>query len=397
MSVIQDEMKRRNNKDESIYQLVGVEIRNRRISMSKTLSSLANETCSLSYVCKIEKNAIVPNKTYLKEICEKVEISPEKLESIMDLKTILFKTIDAFYYSDNEKIAAIKSEILSLENYRAMIIMFIIHIYEKNYNVAARIVRNIERLIKEISDFDLITYVTFIGILNYYREKFFEASDDIKSAIDSNLGNETLKLLQQEYLFKIAYATNSQNTYEYYRKLCYTSYDLGNLAKYQEINYLYGIYCLRNNNYKNFTQTYNSISDVKYKKNLEILENIVLKHENRIEEIEKASFEYMLLYFKKTDENKFIDLVMHSSEMENLSPTEMVYIKYLESSIVGGEIEFSFLNDVALPSAIDKMNGFLIGKYFIKWRKFIYDQCKYKKSFDTMTQIISAYEMISKI
>ena len=69
------EIRKRQNKEEDTYAVIGVELRNRRIALSRTLNGVAFKTCSVSYLSKIENNKIHPNKAYVREICNKLDLS----------------------------------------------------------------------------------------------------------------------------------------------------------------------------------------------------------------------------------------------------------------------------------------------------------------------------------
>ena len=78
------------------YEIVGVEIRNRRIKLMLTLDSLADGICSLSYLCKIETNKIDPNETILRELCHRLELSNEQVDKLLNLRDVLKECIEAF-------------------------------------------------------------------------------------------------------------------------------------------------------------------------------------------------------------------------------------------------------------------------------------------------------------
>ena len=67
-TLIQQELEKRSQRDDDVYNLIGAEIKRRRVSQSQTLSSIAGDVCSVSYLCKVEKNQLKQNRHMLKEI-----------------------------------------------------------------------------------------------------------------------------------------------------------------------------------------------------------------------------------------------------------------------------------------------------------------------------------------
>lgn len=54
-STIQLELERRQSINDDAYELIGAELKRRRVGQSQTLSSVAGDVCSVSYLCKVEK------------------------------------------------------------------------------------------------------------------------------------------------------------------------------------------------------------------------------------------------------------------------------------------------------------------------------------------------------
>ena len=70
-----EELNRRGKTDDNAYSLIGTELKRVRMSQSQTLSSVAGDLCSVSYLCKVEKAQLKPNRYMLNEICKKLNVS----------------------------------------------------------------------------------------------------------------------------------------------------------------------------------------------------------------------------------------------------------------------------------------------------------------------------------
>ncbi len=92
-----DEIKRRGKVDENAYSMIGTELKRVRTSQSQTLSSIAGDLCSVSYLCKIEKAQLKPNRYMLNEICKKLHLESPKLDLLFELKNLLLKLVKYYY------------------------------------------------------------------------------------------------------------------------------------------------------------------------------------------------------------------------------------------------------------------------------------------------------------
>ncbi|UKI49932.1 MAG: hypothetical protein L6U99_00200 [Clostridium sp.] len=66
--------------------------------MSLTLAALAEDTCSTSYLCKIEKAKIVANNRCLEEICKRVGMDKTEYNDLINLKNALKLVCDYYFF-----------------------------------------------------------------------------------------------------------------------------------------------------------------------------------------------------------------------------------------------------------------------------------------------------------
>ena len=65
MKLFEELKKKLEQKDNSVG-IIGSEIKAKRLKLSRTLESVSEELCSVSYLCKIERSSINPNPKYVK-------------------------------------------------------------------------------------------------------------------------------------------------------------------------------------------------------------------------------------------------------------------------------------------------------------------------------------------
>ena len=127
MKILSEIIKRKNSKND-VNAVVGVEIKNRRIALQRTLLSVSYKICSISYLCKLENNRILGNTLYVREICDRVDLTKDKIDVLLNLKKILVGVVEAFIAGDIDylKKAVIDGE--GLNNYRYQIIQMVYYI-----------------------------------------------------------------------------------------------------------------------------------------------------------------------------------------------------------------------------------------------------------------------------
>ena len=65
----------KDTKDEKDYSIYTQIIKNERIKRNQTLESMAKGICSISYLSKMENNAIKPSEEYVKALLERVDVA----------------------------------------------------------------------------------------------------------------------------------------------------------------------------------------------------------------------------------------------------------------------------------------------------------------------------------
>ena len=160
---LKEEITKRFKEDNLNYAAIGAEIKRHRLAMSKTLSSIADENCSVSYLCKIERNQVKPSLKYLNEICKKVNISKSNINYLLNSKEMLLEAIKMFYFKDLTNKEIYEEKIQGLDNYRTEIIRLIFSLISNDLITASKIINKIWRLISSLADFDLMVFAGFLN------------------------------------------------------------------------------------------------------------------------------------------------------------------------------------------------------------------------------------------
>ncbi len=250
---------------EDTYFIVGAEIRSRRYRLEMTLEALADGVCSLSYLCKIENSKIQPNREFLKELCERLELSSEQVDTLLSLRDALIKCVNGFLNNKGNSIDYYFEKGKDFDNYRYSIIKFIYYIFHHDMIGANKEYLDLIQIAQTMREFDFIIFSLFSAILHYYNFRFNEAiqilEDLDKFDLDSNL--ETLRSI---YLFKASFGANKQDTIVHYSNTKVMLIDRGSYELLDEMRYILCIYYVKNDNYYLLSKEIDSIRNDKYPK-----------------------------------------------------------------------------------------------------------------------------------
>ena len=244
-TIIQQEIERRKHKDDDVYNLIGAEIKRRRISQSQTLSSVAGDVCSVSYLCKIEKNQLKPNRHMLKEICKKLNMDSPKMNLLFQMRDLVINSVIAYNNENYEDIAKSYLRCKSFDNYKSQLLELIYYISKKKIKEANDVSYNLLKLLNVMGDVELNIFIIFYSILQYYQENYEEAIDNLLCALKAEKNSEIMLLIYKN-LFACYYKLNNALTVKYGEliiSILLPKIDIFNVNKYR---YYLGLYYLKN-------------------------------------------------------------------------------------------------------------------------------------------------------
>ena len=271
MNLIDKEIFNRIKKHNEQHNVVGAEIRQQRLEQSKTLDATVSEICSLSYLCKIERNAIRPNQKIIRDVCARLNLNDEKVETLHNLRSLVYNSAIAYLNHDKSEMEKIVNKTKGFQNYRSQIIDLIKSVWDRNFEKAIFLDNKILKLISTMNNNDLMVFFIFHAILAYYRQSFIEACDLFNSIISNIKLQSELLILVNIYLLKSELKINNHNINYTYMCIRDLLVNYGYYDKLDEVNYYMCLYFLQNKIYKRYSMLYRSIQNKVYKNTLLII------------------------------------------------------------------------------------------------------------------------------
>ncbi len=368
-------LSRKKYKDDT-GKIVGVEIRHRRLTLCKTLASLADKICSVSYVSKIENNLASVNNYYLHELCNRVELDEQQINALMNLKTIIIRSITAYVNNDVDTITIMYQEGKGLSNYRYRIVEFIYYLFCKDLYNANESYVAITKLITSMGDFDLYVFSLFSSVLYFYNQLYLDSFETAKILVGIDVSDD-FKLLCHRCLFLSLYKMNRHDTtpaYYMYKE------ELIKNAKYDmldEINYYYALYLLKNSSNFEYDIVIRQIRDFKYLNSIRLYYDF-LHNSFDISEYEDVEltkfFKLLLLVYKNPNEAKEIVSTINEFDYEYDLNVQLINYLLLETN----KEKLDYITNVILPQAQRSNDEFNIDYFLYELSTIAIKDFKYK-------------------
>lgn len=350
-------------KEDDSYAVIGIELKNRRVTLSRTLGAIAYKICSVSYLSKIENNKIIPNNIFVREICSKLDLSSDKIEILLNLKEILQDCVRLFLSEDFDKIKKQCDDGAGLNNYRYKLISFIYHISILDLYKANEIYNSIIPLVSSMPMIDLVVLGVFSGILHYHNHEFNEAIEELLSLRDMESFKE-LKIIRDIYIFYCYCAQNRYDTLNEYNNLVDILLKNGQYEKLDYIHYIMGINYVYNKCDKALSNVLIQIRSIKYKMTLTFLKKFFNKEFIKVNDFSNKNLSKFAYYLKQIIVNKEdvfkeiekLDILIYSIDSNNL------LLKYL---LIDNPTEkLNYIDDIIIPKLIKSKELFWT-EYFI--------------------------------
>jgi len=345
--------------------IIGTEIRLSRKKLSLTLKAVADETCSVSYVSKVETNSIDPNVQYLEEICDKVNIDKKKFKELKNSIKTINDVIDAMYDNNLDKIKEIYENCKSFENYRHLILHLYYYFTTGDYYKFNKVYKQILPLISTLSEVDLLMYVFIVGYYAYEKGDTLDAVKIFEELDEFNINNKKLLILIYAKYLECLVRLNSNHFHTIKEKLL----DLA--GRVSNTKYLSLAFKLENefNNRNLFIDSF-----------FEIYQDMSNTDSNMYKLLKKEAKEgtfYEVVFAHYTDINKFNLLADTYASKNILEEYTIDYLKLKENDIVES---INYALDVCLPEAYHR-GDLLFITYFKNEVEYYYSsQSKYKRA-----------------
>ncbi|MDE7214037.1 MAG: hypothetical protein K2N42_05610 [Anaeroplasmataceae bacterium] len=268
-NVFVEEIKRREQEDENTYSMIGTELKRARTSQSQTLSSVAGNLCSVSYLCKVENAQLKPNRYMLGEICKKLNVDSPKLNLLFELKTMIMKVVSYYYHHKLKEIESVYDSCKVFDNYRSKLIMFIYYISAYKFAEANEISKELFKITNVMHEDELSVFMVFYSILKYYEESYLETIDNLKNL--SNLYNldDTLGKVASLVCLECYIKLNSPMALLHGHKLLNLFLKTSEFENAEYVRYLQIFYMIQNDMMDSAYKEFKYIRTEDYRKTLE--------------------------------------------------------------------------------------------------------------------------------
>lgn len=332
-NVVTNEIKNRlyyENIKKARYEIVGVEIKSRRVRLGITLDALSQSICSVSYLCKIERNRIEPNVAFLREICERLDLTEDKADILLNLKEVLNNCVSAFLRRDVETIKKAVDAGEGFDNYRYALINFIYCLATKDLYTSNRIYNDLLPIIGSMIESDFLVFSVFSAIMHYHNFHFKEAIEIINGLENFKL-TDSLKALGDLYCLYSAAAMSSADTGYLFEKVKISLAENGLPNILDEARYITLLYYLRAKCTTPIARETKAFVDTKYKNSINLIKAF---NNGNVAEIIKYKDEPLteyanLLYTYVKDKAEFDKMVSVLDRDYYNGMIDTVYIDYL--------------------------------------------------------------------
>jgi transcriptional regulator with XRE-family HTH domain len=208
--------KRPNNKNYIYAQI----IRNERIRRKFTLQEIARGICSVSYLCKFEKNVIVVDKEYIKAIFERVNLDYTKV-GLNIIEDGVFYVIKAYLYDRFDEIRKyfemIDDSLFNVQNYLIKGFYYLVNKMDDEFKEVIKTIDNIKETL-QMEDLGPFMFL----VIQYYinQNQFVEAEKYLHHLNRLTFDEKEINWLIYEQQFIVGYNTNNYPmAFKYYNKL----------------------------------------------------------------------------------------------------------------------------------------------------------------------------------
>lgn len=381
-NIIQQALKQKDRKDNDIYEMIGAELKRKRTTQSKTLSYVAGDVCSVSYLCKVEKNQLKPNQWMLKEICKKLNIESPKMNILFELNELLDSCVRAFATNNMAVIEEIFHKCQTFDNYKSLLIQLIYHIKKYQFYEAQKIAQNLMKITKEMREKELTVFVAFFAILNFYEENYTEAIDNLLSL--TAVGKDpSISMLMNYYLFLSYFKLNHPFTLKYGQILIETLFQSSLMKEIQWVRYYIGLYQAKNGFLTEAEEELRHLKNTEYYDSLKLildLENHQLPKQNNNMNL-RPFMKLVWIHLSKPDQ--YFDFLHQLSDHDEYSAD---YNRNLISywALSTDEERFQEIVDVYIPNVMRTKNGY--DRMF-----FLKELCRFSFQFGKYKAFAKAY------
>lgn len=245
-NIFVEEFARRGKTDDNAYSMLGTELKRVRTSQSQTLSSVAGDLCSVSYLCKIEKAQLKPNRYMLNEICKKLNLSEPQVRLLFELHGLLHKMVEYYYLEDSRGLEEVYKQCSVFDNYRTKLISLIYCISVFKLTEANTISKELFKITNVMRNDELSIFMVFYSILKYYEEEYQETLDNLRGINSLGESNLILYKIAKVCCLECYMKLNSPMALILCQELIDAFLKTSEFEKADYVRYLQGLYLVKN-------------------------------------------------------------------------------------------------------------------------------------------------------
>lgn len=377
--IVKTELLKRIQDNDTLFAVIGPELRLRRKLLNKTLKFIAYKICSISYVCKIESSAINPNRAFLSEISKRIDMTEEEIDGLFDLRECLKEGIRGLLFNDNSKVLNIINEKREYENYRFKLLKFLNYLQTNDLLSARKIYDNLLDIMKTMVSFDFKVFVLLSSIYLYKCGAIIEAYDSLKLLDEMEL-DKYMKMALDLYIFNCLNSLCRPETVLYYQKTKENLLNIGAYDMLDEINYNFALFFIRTGSVDYSEQIINTIKNEKRRKSITLISAYL--SEKSISQFKKkdllASAKCLFDYIH--DKKSLLDDIEESKkDYYQLDFNDLVFNYMLKENNLE---KYDYLINVVI-NKLKKCDDVFVKRFFVKEAYKISEQsAKYKILFD---------------
>lgn len=369
-------------------------IKNERMRRKQTLGELAKGICSISYLCKLENNAIKPSEDYVKALLERVDVNYDEI-SKKNYDKELLKAVKLYFYQDYEAIESLYNS-LSNEHFDSRLAMIkCFYLITKNqFEEFSKIIAQLDDIKNSLIGYQAIILIFLVSEYYIKMSMYKDSYNYLLCLKEIKIDNYELDMMIEEgYIissFHLKKYPDVYSAYNKYIKKYRLSYPLERKIVIELI--------MKGINSKNIYDE-NELNDLLHKtyKNDEIFYLICLNHilnenyhkvisllEDNEEKLNNGKF--LALYGKALIEEEVVELyndfLDRYDNLNNVLDNDNYYLQFIKLRILNDASYelFEYLRYKVLPFINTHYNVLYNSDYEINYVHILMKLSRYKEA-----------------
>ena len=267
---IKIEIDRRIKDEDTVYAVIGPELRLRRLALNKTLKFVSYKICSVSYTCKIERNDIRPNASFLHEISKRLGMDDNKISMLLNLRETLEVGIKSILFNDYKEIKKIIDENTSFLNYRYKLLVFLYEANNNNMQAAKAKYDELSQISRTMTDYDFKIFA-IISAIYLFKSGCLTDSYNLLLSLEKMELNKNMNGVISLYLFYVTSGLGKPEAIYYHEEAKNYLYSIGSYELLDYINYELAIFYIKHDSFNFAEKLIDTLNSNAYKKSISFI------------------------------------------------------------------------------------------------------------------------------